>query len=97
MSHFKDYFQQFLQLFSETRRDGSTSIFDGSKMGANASRFQSRTKATYERWLVHLEEDIKEIEKELQKEADANQQAALQVDMVKKKNCVIESPMSLPR
>ena len=91
VEYFKDYFEEFIQLFDQESRSATTSIFDGSKIGANASRFQSREKATYERWLVHLEEDIGLIEKALQQEADADRQASLQVDLTKKKNCELKS------
>lgn len=65
VDYFKNYFQQFLSFFDKKQASGSTSIFDGSKILANASRFQSRDKATYEKWLGHLEQDIEAIEKQL--------------------------------
>lgn len=74
---FKSYFQQFLVFFEEEQRSASTSIFDGSKILANASRFQSRDKATYERWIAHLEQDIATIEAELASAA-AEQQKELE-------------------
>jgi len=54
-------------MFDRSERDASTSIYDGSKIGANASKYQSRTKETYSKWLGHLEEDIASIEEELEK------------------------------
>jgi transposase len=66
VDHFDDLFRQVLGLIEDTDiKDASTSIFDGSKLGANASKYQSRDKATYERWLSHLSADIEAIEKEL--------------------------------
>jgi len=38
VGYFKDYFQKFLTLFDKNRKDASTSIFDGSKIAANASK-----------------------------------------------------------
>jgi len=66
VDHFDDLFKQILGLFDDSEKvDASTSIFDGSKLGANASRWQSRDKATYEKWLGHLSADIEAIKKEL--------------------------------
>lgn len=98
VSYFKDYFLQFLWMFDRSERDASTSIYDGSKIGANASKYQSRTKKTYSNWLGHLEEDIASIEEELKKlqavqmlkeqkaqEQKAQEQAALKKELEQKK------------
>ena len=73
VDHFDNLFRQVLGLLGDSERiDASTSIFDGSKLGANASRYQSRDKATYERWLGHLSADIEAIKKELAIEKKKN-------------------------
>jgi len=73
VEHFDDLFKQVLGLFDDSEQiAASTSIFDGSKLGANASRYQSRDKATYERWLGHLSADIEAIKKELAIEKKKN-------------------------
>jgi len=75
--YFKDYFKSFIELFDKQGKDATTSIFDGSKILANASRFQSRDRATYERWLVHLEEDIAAIEQALAEQEEEMAKKAL--------------------
>lgn len=96
VGYFKDYFQKFLTLFDKNRKDASTSIFDGSKIAANASKYQTREKATYERWLVHLEEDIAAIEQELQ-ELQEQEQKDLAKDLAKKKKlCTTISQLIAP-
>lgn len=84
VSYFKDYFQTFLYLFDKKRKDGSTSIFDGSKIEANASKFQIRKKETYEKWVDHLKADIVTIEQELQNNLE-DKAMNLQQDLTKKK------------
>lgn len=73
VDHFDNLFKQVLGLFdleeaSKKGLDASTSIFDGSKIRANASKYQTRDKSTYERWLNYLSEDIAEIREELAKQ-----------------------------
>lgn len=62
---FELLFQEVLGLFNDLEKDGSTSIFDGSKLRANASKKRTKTKMKYEKWLEVLEEDLKEIKEEL--------------------------------
>lgn len=62
---FEDLFIQVLMLFDLSDRDSSTSIFDGSKLEANASKKRTKTKAKYKKWLAELSEDIEELEAEL--------------------------------
>lgn len=75
VAYFESYFQQFLKLFSIKQGDASTSIFDGSKIEANCSRYQSRNKAKYEKWLAHLEADILAIKEELLLASTASEEA----------------------
>lgn len=92
VDHFDDLFKQVLGLFDDLEKtDASTSIFDGSKLGANASRWQSRDKATYEKWLSHLSADIETIKKELavEKKAELEQDLAAKVKLQEKIEKVI--------
>ena len=91
VSYFKDYFQTFLYLFDKKRKDGSTSIFDGSKIEANASKFQIRKKETYEKWVDHLKADIVTIEQELQNNLEDKaifRRIIMRIENVKALSCV---------
>lgn len=72
IDHFDNYFTQVLSMFKKAEAETEaellstkTVIIDGSKLKANASRYQTRGKDKYERWLKYLKEDITEIEEQL--------------------------------
>lgn len=65
-SYFTVFFLKVLEgCEKEGLVDASLSIFDGSKIRANASTKQTRQKSTYKKWLSYLEEDLMRIETEL--------------------------------
>lgn len=75
--YFEIFFQEVLMLFDKSDINGSTSIFDGSKIKANASKKKTKTSAKYKKWLTVLSEDIKEIEEELSLELPEEETIAL--------------------
>ena len=84
---FEKYFKKVLTMFEVNQVDASTSIFDGSKIRANASKRRTRKKSSYEKWLGHLHTDIAEIKADLAKEqASTEKQVALEKKLAKKKD-----------
>jgi len=84
---FEQLFQQVLSLFDKSDKDGSTSIFDGSKLRANASKKRTKTLAKYKKWRNYLAEDIKEIEEELSQ--GSQELSDEEVTVLKKKGQVV--------
>jgi len=82
---FEDLFVQVLMMFDPSDRDSSTSIFDGSKLEANASKKRTKTKAKYKKWLGELAEDIQELEAELSEEL--SEEASIELE--KKKTSIL--------
>ena len=64
---FSDLFLQVLKKCMEASlADPELSIADGSKLESNSSKGRTKTKEQYEKWKVHLLEDIAVLEKSLE-------------------------------
>jgi transposase len=67
--YFNDLFVQVLNMASQQGiGDFTFSMADGTKIGANSSKRQTKTKEQFGKWKASLLEDILEIEKELLEE-----------------------------
>ena len=84
-AHFSDLFTQVLKKCAALGLiDSSVSIVDGSKMEANSARRRTKDKATHEKCLQTLLEDIASLEEELSK-ADTEEKTEVQIKAIKKK------------
>lgn len=69
LAHYKKFKHWFIQILELANEEGildvSTSIADGTKLRANASKSKSRPLSKYEGYLIHLEKDIDDIKLEI--------------------------------